>query len=84
MDHLYYIGNKAFYLIVILSAVPILVATTVGIVVALIQAVTHVQEQTLPFGVKLLAVCLCLYMLLPWFGNRIHALTIEALQLAFR
>ena len=84
MDNLFYIGNKALYLIVVLSAVPILLATAVGIAVAIVQAVTHVQEQTLPFGIKLLTVSLCLYVMMPWFATRIHLFTLEAFSIAFR
>ena len=47
---------KALYLVMILSLPPIIVASVVGIVLSLIQAITQLQEQTLAFGVKLLAV----------------------------
>ena len=84
MMNLYYAANKSLYLIVVLSALPIFVATAVGIVVALFQALTHLQEQTLPFGIKLLAVCLCLYLSAGWLGARLQNFAIEALNLAFR
>jgi type III secretion HrpO family protein len=83
MDNLFYIGNKALYIIVVLSSVPVLVASVVGVVVAIIQAITHVQEQTLPFGVKLLAVALCLYIMMSWFGGRLYMFTLESFRLAF-
>ena len=47
---------RALYLVMILSLPPIVVASAVGIVLSLIQAITQLQEQTLTFGVKLLAV----------------------------
>ena len=62
MDNIFYIGNKALYMVLILSSVPVIVATVVGIVVAILQAITHIQEQTLPFGIKLLAVCAALFI----------------------
>ncbi|EEA4826854.1 SPI-1 type III secretion system export apparatus protein SpaQ, partial [Salmonella enterica subsp. enterica serovar Infantis] len=31
--------------------------------------VTQLQEQTLPFGIKLLGVCLCLFLLSGWYGE---------------
>ena len=46
MDSIFYIGNKALYMVLILSSVPVIVATVVGIFVALLQAITHIQEQT--------------------------------------
>ncbi|GAB1847321.1 SPI-1 type III secretion system export apparatus protein SpaQ [Achromobacter xylosoxidans] len=84
MNNLLYAADKALYLIVILSAVPIIVATVVGLTVALIQAVTHLQEQTLPFGLKLLAVCLCIYLTSSWLGVRLLNFGDDILRLAFQ
>ncbi len=71
MHNLLYAADQALYLIVVLSAVPIAVATIVGLLVALLQAVTHLQEQTLPFGLKLLSVCICIYVMSGWLGARL-------------
>lgn len=71
MDELAYFSNKAIYLVLLLSAYPIIVATVVGLVVALIQTVTQIQEQTLPFGVKLLATALCLLLMAGWMSRTI-------------
>ena len=50
--------TEAMMLVMILSMPPIIVAAGVGIVVSLIQALTQIQEQTLSFAVKLIAVAL--------------------------
>lgn len=63
MDDLVFAGNKALYLVLILSGWPTIVATIIGLLVGLFQTVTQLQEQTLPFGIKLLGVCLCLFLL---------------------
>lgn len=84
MNNLLFAADKALYLIVVLSAVPIIVATVVGLTVALIQAVTHLQEQTLPFGLKLLAVCLCIYLMAGWLGSRLLSFGDDILRLAFQ
>lgn len=84
MNNLHFAADRALYLIVVLSAIPIAVATAVGLVVALIQAVTHLQEQTLPFGLKLLSVCLCIYLMSGWLGLRLLDFSEDALRLAFR
>ncbi|CUR68102.1 MULTISPECIES: EscS/YscS/HrcS family type III secretion system export apparatus protein [Pseudomonadota] len=84
MNNLLFAADKALYLIVVLSAVPIIVATVVGLTVALIQAVTHLQEQTLPFGLKLLAVCLCIYLMAGWLGSRLLNFGDDILRLAFQ
>ena len=59
---------KALYLVMILSLPPIIV---VGIVLSLIQAITQLQEQTLAFGVKLLAVGLTLFLMGKWLSGEI-------------
>lgn len=62
---------KALYLVMMLSLPPIIVASAVGIVISLIQAITQLQEQTLTFGVKLLAVGLTLFLMGGWLGREI-------------
>jgi len=84
VDTIFYISNKGLYLILMLSALPVVVATGVGLFVALIQAVTHIQEQTLPFGVKLLAVCCCLFITAPWFISTMRNYAVEVLNIAFK
>ena len=62
---------QAFYLILILSMPPILVASIVGILLSLVQAITQLQEQTLSFGVKLIAVCITMFLTADWFSGEI-------------
>jgi type III secretion HrpO family protein len=58
-------------LILILSAPPILVSMFFGIIVAIFQAATQIQEQTLSFTIKLVAVTLTLMLLGGWLGSQI-------------
>lgn len=62
---------QAFYLILILSLPPILVAAIVGILLSLLQAITQLQEQTLSFGIKLIAVCVTLFLTAGWFSQEL-------------
>ena len=62
---------KALYLVMMLSLPPIVVASAVCIVLSLIQAITQLQEQTLTFGVKLLAVGLTLFLMGGRLGGEI-------------
>ena len=61
----------ALYIVMILSLPPIVVASVVGIVVSLVQAITQLQEQTLSFGIKLLAVGVTLFLMGKWIGGEI-------------
>ncbi len=67
---------QALLLVLILSLPPIVVASVVGILFSLIQALTQIQEQTLSFGVKLIAVGLTLYMTARWMGGEIFNYTV--------
>jgi type III secretion protein S len=54
-DAVHYL-SESMVLVMLLSLPPIVVASVVGVVVSLLQALTQVQEQTLPFAIKLIAV----------------------------
>lgn len=54
-----------------LSLIPIIVATVIGIMVSLLQALTQVQEQTLGFAVKLIAISLTLLACASWMGSEL-------------
>ena len=64
-------ATKALYLVLMLSMPPIIVASLIGILLSLIQAITQLQEQTLTFGVKLLAVVLTLFIMGGWLSGEI-------------
>ena len=65
------LAYQGLLLILILSAPPILVSMFFGIIVAIFQAATQIQEQTLSFTVKLVAVTLTLMFLGGWLGAQI-------------
>jgi type III secretion protein S len=48
--------KQALWLVLLLSGPPIVAATLVGLVIAIVQAATQVQEQTVQFLFKLVAV----------------------------
>ncbi len=54
-----------------LSLIPIIVATVIGLIVSLLQALTQVQEQTLGFAVKLIAISLTLLVCASWMGSEL-------------
>ncbi len=66
-----YAANKAIYLIILLSAALIAIATFIGLLIGLLQTITQIQEQTLPFGVKLVGVFVCLLMMMGWMGDKL-------------
>ncbi|OAT44961.1 SpaQ family export protein [Proteus hauseri ATCC 700826] len=66
-----YAANKAIYLVIVLSAGPIAIATFIGLAIGLLQTITQVQEQTLPFGIKLVGVLVCLLITMGWMSDKI-------------
>lgn len=50
----------------LISAPMLVVALAVGLVISIIQAVTQIQEQTLSFVPKLVAVAVTFIIALPW------------------
>jgi len=56
----------------LLVAAPMLItALLVGVVISLVQAVTQIQEQTLTFVPKILAMALVFIISLPWILTRL-------------
>ncbi|WP_034913236.1 MULTISPECIES: type III secretion system export apparatus subunit SctS [Erwinia] len=71
--------RQAMLLVVVLSAPPLIVAVIVGVIVSLLQAVMQLQDQTLPFAIKLVAVGVALALSGRWIGVEL----IELAQSAF-
>ncbi|HQU09902.1 MAG TPA: type III secretion system export apparatus subunit SctS [Opitutales bacterium] len=66
---------KGLFLVLLLSMPPIILATVVGLMVSLFQALTQIQEQTLSFGVKLIVVTLSLVLTAHWMGGELLTYT---------
>jgi flagellar biosynthetic protein FliQ len=58
--------REALLLVLILSGPPMAASMIVGLVVSIIQATTQIQEQTLSYVPKLVAVFLSIAILGPW------------------
>jgi flagellar biosynthesis protein FliQ len=63
--------HHAVILTLLVAAPLLLTALGVGLLVSLVQAVTQLQEQTLTFIPKLLALALVFTVTLPWTLNRL-------------
>lgn len=67
--------QQGLWMAVMLSAPPLIIATLCGVLVSLIQAVTQIQDQTLPYVVKLVAVAVTLAGMGRWIGVELLQLT---------
>jgi flagellar biosynthetic protein FliQ len=74
------LGREAL-VIATLVAAPVLVAgMLVGLIVGLIQALTQIQEQTVAFVPKLIAMVLALGVSLPWVLTRLIEYSRELIE----
>ncbi|KRC81366.1 MULTISPECIES: type III secretion system export apparatus subunit SctS [unclassified Sphingomonas] len=64
--------NDALWLVLILSAPPIIVASVAGLLVAIIQAATQIQEQTLQYTAKFFAIVLTLFVTASLIGASLY------------
>jgi flagellar biosynthetic protein FliQ len=60
------IGQQALYVMLVLAAPLLLAALVVGLVVSILQAATQINEMTLSFIPKLLAMVTALVIAGPW------------------
>jgi len=66
---------------VLMMAAPLLLsALTVGLIVAILQATTSIQEQTLTFVPKVFTILLVLAFLGPWMFSSLREYTINLFQ----
>jgi flagellar biosynthetic protein FliQ len=69
------VGRQALEVTVMLAAPLLLSALVVGVLVSLVQAATQVNEMTLTFVPKLLALVLAVFLAGPWMLTLITGFT---------
>ncbi len=69
---------QAMELVLYLSMPAILAATIVGLIIGLLQALTSIQEQTLPHGFKLIAIMFAIAATVRWMGPELFLFTQNA------
>jgi flagellar biosynthetic protein FliQ len=62
------IASDGIWTLIIVSAPMMLVGLVVGVVIALFQALTQIQEQTLVFVPKIIAIFVTMLLTLPFLG----------------
>ncbi|MDO4463950.1 MAG: flagellar biosynthesis protein FliQ [Bacillota bacterium] len=66
VDEVTAIASSALYLVIKVAAPVLLVSLVVGLIISIFQTVTSIQEQTLTFVPKIIAVFLSLILLGNW------------------
>lgn len=69
------IVQAAIWTVIVASGPAVLAAMIVGVVIAFVQALTQVQEMTLTFVPKILAVMITVAISAPFIGSQISIFT---------
>ncbi|WP_027212198.1 type III secretion system export apparatus subunit SctS [Burkholderia sp. WSM2232] len=65
------LASNLLWLVLLLSLPVVATAAIVGVGVSLIQVLTQVQDQTIQFLIKLVAVCITLVLTYHWMGSEL-------------
>jgi flagellar biosynthetic protein FliQ len=74
-DMVIHYGKEALEMILMLSLPMLMVALVVGVVISLFQAVTQIQEMTLTFVPKIIAVFVAIVVAAPWMVETLVSYT---------
>ncbi|KZL21337.1 Flagellar biosynthetic protein FliQ [Pseudovibrio axinellae] len=69
------IASEGIWTLILVSAPVMLIGLLVGVIVALFQALTQIQEQTLVFVPKILSIFIALLVTLPFMGELMNSFT---------
>jgi flagellar biosynthetic protein FliQ/type III secretion protein S len=64
--------QDALWLVLVLSAPPIIAASVVGLLVAFLQAATQLQEQTFSYTVKFVVIVIVLFITTSMMGGTLY------------
>lgn len=67
------VARDAIWTIVVVSSPLLIVGLVVGVAISLVQALTQIQEQTLVFVPKIIAIFVTLVLALPFMADALHA-----------
>lgn len=68
-------AGEALILVLKLSTPAMLAGLIVGLIISLIQALTQIQEATLSFVPKIIAIFVAIFLTLPMMGDSLSAFT---------
>ncbi len=74
------IGSEAIKTIIYLAGPMLVAAMAIGILVSLLQAMTQINESTLTFIPKMVAVLVVLMVMAPWMLDVLEHYTVTVIQ----
>jgi flagellar biosynthetic protein FliQ len=79
-EFIVHLFREAFYTAMLVSAPVLVVSLLVGLLISIMQAATSIQEFTLSFVPKLVAIAVVLVLALPWMIDTMLAFTVSLFQ----
>lgn len=74
------IGREMMLLAMLLSTPIVVVSLVVGLIISIAQTVTSIQEQTLSFAPRIVAVVAVILLLTPWYLTTLKTFTIRMFE----
>lgn len=71
------LAKNGVFTVLVVAGPLLLIALTVGLIVSIIQATTQIQEQTLAFIPKIIAVLIGIVIFGPWMLSKLLAYTAD-------
>lgn len=75
-----HLGREVFFTAIIIAAPMLVAGLIVGVTISVIQTATSIQEQTLTFIPKIVAVVVSLILFFPWMMNTILSFATELIS----
>lgn len=80
--HVVQIGRDLLTTAILLAAPAVLVSMLVGVLISIFQTITSIQEQTLTFAPRIVAVSIVMILTLPWCLRILISFTLRMMELA--
>ena len=75
-----HLGREVFFTAILIAAPMLLAGLIVGVTISVIQTATSIQEQTLTFIPKIVAVVVSIILFFPWMMNTILSFATELIS----
>ncbi len=74
------IFHDALVTVLLVAGPALVVSLVLGLLIGFLQAITQIQEFTLTFVPKIVAVLLCLFLLSPWIARVMISFTVRLIE----
>lgn len=74
------IGRDLMYTALLMVAPIVIVSLVVGLFISIAQTITSIQEQTLTFAPRIVAVVVTIVVLTPWYLSTLKTFTIDIIE----